>query len=1290
MIPKIKNSAYPALICVLTALVLFNGCGRKGPAGPPDTTPPTIVATTPGYLESNVATNIALSATFSEPVEKSTIKFQLGMLSGGGTVLVPCTMSYSGTTAVCKPDNDLAYNTSYAAWVSAGVKDLAGNPMVDDKVWSFTTGAAPDTTPPRVVDIQPAKGNTSVSTSSVISIVFSEPLDPSTVSPATIKLSNVNGDIPGAVSYNGATAAATFRPTFSLSHNTQYTVTVTTGVKDLAENAMTDAFVSSFKTGSTDDVIRPTITSVFPLSNASTADVNTPISVTFSEPMNLATITPYHFLVTEGTTTIYGDLKYVGTTAIFTPLVPLKYSTSHTVAIPGAVTDLAGNGMSSDYIWSFTTGTQATDTVQPSVLSTFPVNAQNNVPVYKQVVALLSETMLASSITPTTVQLVDQNGVGVPGHAAANGALIIFTPAQPLAYSTLYAATITSGVSDLAGNFLNPPAGYTWSFTTAAVASFDITSIAGAGGSITPSGAVSVSYAANKTFTIAPNTGYHIADVLVDGTSVGAVTTYTFNNVTADHTISASFAINTNTITTSAGPNGSISPSGAVPVNYGANQTFTIMPAANYQVADVLVDGSSVGAVTSYTFNNVTAVHTINASFAINTFTVTPSVSGGNGTISPATAQTVNYNGTTTFTLGPATGYHAVMSGTCGGTLSGDGLSYTTAAVTSNCTVVASFAINTNTITTSVVTSGTGTISPVNPSVNYGASQSFTITPTTGYQVADVLVDGGSVGAVTSYTFNNVTTTHTISASFAINTFTIAASADANGSISPSGSVSVNYGANQTFTFTPNTGYYVSNVMVDGSLVGLANSYTFNNITAPHTIAVSFSNNMYQITATATPTAGGTITPGTTLVPYGGNQSFTIQANTGYHILDVQVDTISAGPVTSYLFTSVKDNHTITASFAINTNTITASAGSNGGISPSGAVSVDYGANQSFTITPAANYHVADVQVDGGSVGAVTSYTFNNVTTTHTISASFTINTNTVTASAGSNGGISPSGAVSVDYGANQTFTITPAANYHVADVQVDGGSVGAVTSYTFNNVTTTHTISASFTINTNTVTASAGSNGGISPSGAVSVDYGANQTFTITPAANYHVADVQVDGGSVGAVTSYTFNNVTTTHTISASFTINTNTVTASAGSNGGISPSGAVSVDYGANQTFTITPAANYHVADVQVDGGSVGAVTSYTFNNVTTTHTISASFTINTYTITALNTDPNGTVSCTPTSVNYGSSSDCTIAPNGGYTVFDVLVDGNSIGAVTAHTFSSVAANHTISATFAVSGP
>lgn len=72
----------------------------------------------------------------------------------------------------------------------------------------------------------------------------------------------------------------------------------------------------------------------------------------------------------------------------------------------------------------------------------------------------------------------------------------------------------------------------------------NIVASADSGGSITSSGSTSVAHRSSRTFTFKANKGYHVADVLVDGKSVGARTRYTFDNVTANHTISALFAKN--------------------------------------------------------------------------------------------------------------------------------------------------------------------------------------------------------------------------------------------------------------------------------------------------------------------------------------------------------------------------------------------------------------------------------------------------------------------------------------------------------------------------------------------------------------------------------------------------------------------------------------------------------------------------------------------------------------------------------------------------------------------------
>ena len=175
-----------------------------------------------------------------------------------------------------------------------------------------------------------------------------------------------------------------------------------------------------------------------------------------------------------------------------------------------------------------------------------------------------------------------------------------------------------------------------------------ISASAGAGGAISPTGSVSVNYGGSQSFNITANAGYYIADVVADNVSLGAVSSYTFTGVQAAHMITASFAINTFNITASAGAGGSISPNGSVSINYGDSQTFNITASADYYIVDVSVNGSSVGAVNSYTFTNVQASNTLSATFAP---TPTPSPSP---TTTPTPAPTPTPKPTATPTPTPS------------------------------------------------------------------------------------------------------------------------------------------------------------------------------------------------------------------------------------------------------------------------------------------------------------------------------------------------------------------------------------------------------------------------------------------------------------------------------------------------------------------------------------------------------------------------------------------------------------------------------------------------------------
>ena len=218
----------------------------------------------------------------------------------------------------------------------------------------------------------------------------------------------------------------------------------------------------------------------------------------------------------------------------------------------------------------------------------------------------------------------------------------------------------------------------------------------------------------------------------------------------------------------------------------------------------------------------------------------------------------------------------------------------------------------------------------------------------------------------------------------------------------------------------------------------------------------------YTLSITKAGTGSGTVTNNPTGPTFGAGTVVTLTATTDSSSTFAGWSGGCTGTSPTCTVT-MNGNTSVTATFTLKTYTIMASAGSNGSISPKGSVTVSSGASQAFTITPNANYKIADVKVDGVSKGAITSYTFQNVTANHSISASFTILSYTITASAGSNGSIYPKGNVTVSYGGSKTFMIIRNLYYKVADVKVDGVSKGAITSYTFKNVTSSHSISATF-----------------------------------------------------------------------------------------------------------------------------------------------------------------------------------------------------------------------------------
>jgi hypothetical protein len=333
-------------------------------------TAPTVTFTNPANNASGVPINRKITATFSQAMAPSTITTSTFTVTGPGATSVAGAITYDtiNNIATFVPASNLASNTLFTATITTGATNLSGTAMANNFVWSFTTGATPDTTAPTVISTNPANAATGVPVSQKITATFSEAMDSSTITTTTFTLAQGTTPISGAVTYAAAGTTATFTPSSNLAANATYTATITTGVRDLAGNALASNFVWSFTTGSALDTTPPTVVSTDPANNATGVCINKAINATFSEAMDPATINTATFTVAgPASAPVTGTVAYnnASNIATFTPASNLATNTPYTATITTGATDLAGNALASDFVWMFTTGTTTCTTPVP-------------------------------------------------------------------------------------------------------------------------------------------------------------------------------------------------------------------------------------------------------------------------------------------------------------------------------------------------------------------------------------------------------------------------------------------------------------------------------------------------------------------------------------------------------------------------------------------------------------------------------------------------------------------------------------------------------------------------------------------------------------------------------------------------------------------------------------------------------------------------------------------------------------------------------------------------------------
>jgi hypothetical protein len=206
-----------------------------------NSTAPTVIATVPIADAIGVPTNTMVTATFSKAMDPSTITatgtFTLAVFGVGGAA-VPGTVQYAGAIATFTPTNALTAATEYTATITTAAKDLTGNALGANYVWSFTIGAGPSNTPPTITLTSPADLDTGVTLNAAVNATFSEAMNPTTLlAPGTftVAVSGVGGAaVTGNVTYDPTSDTATFTPLANLAPSTNYTATISNAATDVS------------------------------------------------------------------------------------------------------------------------------------------------------------------------------------------------------------------------------------------------------------------------------------------------------------------------------------------------------------------------------------------------------------------------------------------------------------------------------------------------------------------------------------------------------------------------------------------------------------------------------------------------------------------------------------------------------------------------------------------------------------------------------------------------------------------------------------------------------------------------------------------------------------------------------------------------------------------------------------------------------------------------------------------------------------------------------------------------
>lgn len=716
---------------------------------------------------------------------------------------------------------------------------------------------------PEVISTDPANDATNVVTNKLISATFNKGMVPASINGETFTVKQGETPVSGIVTYTDK--VATFTPTKPLEANKTYTGTITKKATDPEGNFPLENYVWNFSTGNV-----PRVIATDPITAASSVPLNKIITATFSTAMNPLTINTATFLVNQGVNVITGTVTYAGTTATFTPTIPLADNTVYTGTITIDAKDLAGNALASHYKWSFSTAqTQYTITLtsNPAIGGSTSGGGLFNLNDEATVVAAPAAGYTFTNWTEGS-------------NVASTNSNYTFTATSNRALVANFAInTFSLNVTSINGTVVKVPNQTTFNYGTSVL----LTAVPNAGYSFTgwsgdatgTSNSVTVLMNSNKnitaTFALTPPDTYtlNVTATLggtavknpnqtgyTSGTSVQVTATpiagYTFSGWTGDATgttnpLSVNMNSNKNivanftlipvvTYSLNVTSNNGVVVKNPNLANYAQGSTVQLSATPNVGYTFAGWSGDATGTtnpltVTMNSNKNITALFTLipASTYTLNTIAV-------NGTVLKNPNQT-NYTAGTNvqLTATPNTGYtFSGWSGDATGTENP-----LLVQMNSNKNITAIFTLTpVNTYTLNVLAvNGTVLKNPNLVNYNQGATVQLTATPLAGYTFSGW--SGDAIGnnnplTVIMNSNKNITANFTL---IPVNTFTLNVIA-VNGTVLKNPNlVNYNQGATVQLTATPNTGFVFTNW--SGDATGTNNPVTVT-MNANKTVTANF------------------------------------------------------------------------------------------------------------------------------------------------------------------------------------------------------------------------------------------------------------------------------------------------------------------------------------------------------------------------------------------------------------------------------------------------------------------